>query len=483
MKLILAHSVSVFVAALMFAPFPVFAGQADLATDDARVDSVMSTYTSIAWRDTLNLSYANLGNDQFLLDTQQGLLLWDEPTNSFSPPKFAPEIGEIKLEKMNDRFETIAWARLGSHPADTLVRVTTGMTTNQLAQVVYGLANKAGISSTGRMANTLLWWDGKNRRFAAALSVGSTFAPRLLSLGPHHALVCISYSGGRVLRLQQAGDKTSLMWEESDNPEARAALRSTGVVGAHGYEDITEADIERPVFYDASFCGWEIKNPPQNSIRQFLDKRTRKYEPDIKPYFLADGRTLLSEVDYFDGQNRRRMNPPLLWQPTTHSWVTIERTSGEGGETHREGQEEPVMSHAFGSSIVEFLDTKTMHWVPSRQRLSDRAEKIEPLSNGQAVVFLSDGRDQVKVPVGLIAPVQESQPQLMQESQPLPVRESEPLPVRESEPLAVQESPPPMKQSSSSKQTKLKTRRSKSLDLRHCLELETNAAIAKCAGE
>ncbi len=39
------------------------------------------------------------------------------------------------------------------------------------------------------------------------------------------------------------------------------------------------------------------------------------------------------------------------------------------------------------------------------------------------------------------------------------------------------------KPSTSVKRTKARTERPKNLDLRHCLELESNAAIAKCAGE
>ncbi len=46
-----------------------------------------------------------------------------------------------------------------------------------------------------------------------------------------------------------------------------------------------------------------------------------------------------------------------------------------------------------------------------------------------------------------------------------------------------QESRPAMKRSTAGKHAKAKPMRSKDLDLRHCLELETNVAIARCAGE
>lgn len=50
-------------------------------------------------------------------------------------------------------------------------------------------------------------------------------------------------------------------------------------------------------------------------------------------------------------------------------------------------------------------------------------------------------------------------------------------------PSPAQEPQPASKRSTSSKPAKAKAGRSKSRDLTHCLELESNAAIAKCAGE
>ena len=49
------------------------------------------------------------------------------------------------------------------------------------------------------------------------------------------------------------------------------------------------------------------------------------------------------------------------------------------------------------------------------------------------------------------------------------------------EAASAQESQPAMKRSTSGKHAT--TVRPKNLDLRHCLDLESNAAIAKCAGE
>lgn len=50
-------------------------------------------------------------------------------------------------------------------------------------------------------------------------------------------------------------------------------------------------------------------------------------------------------------------------------------------------------------------------------------------------------------------------------------------------PAPAQKPQPSVKRSTPSKHAKAKMMRSKDLDLRHCLELESNVAIAKCAGE
>lgn len=354
-------------------------------TTDA-FDSVMATYAWIDWDDPLNPRYINLDNDQFLLDTQRGIQLWDAPTNTFTQPIYSYTITGIKLKHLDSG--TNNWARLGDSPAGTVL-VSVG---------------------EGNASNTLLWWwDGKKRHFAAALPLDKALdVPSLLSLGAHHALLCSGSKGSNVVRLQQDGDKANLVLETSDNTEARAALRAAGVVGAvTGFGILTEADTDRPVFYDVSLCGWEIRNPPE-AIKQFLDKKTRRQSPMIKPYFLVDGRIVLSEVSYFDGQYWRDMNPPLLWQPETHSWVAIEHTTGKGGQTHRVGQNEPVMSHGFQSEVVEFLDTQTMQWMRSQQRLPEGyGANIEPLSNGNALVLMRASNSGI---AGLISPARASTP-------------------------------------------------------------------------
>lgn len=51
------------------------------------------------------------------------------------------------------------------------------------------------------------------------------------------------------------------------------------------------------------------------------------------------------------------------------------------------------------------------------------------------------------------------------------------------QPSPLQQTQPAVKQPASGKHAKTTTMRPKDQDLRHCLELDSNAAIAKCAGE
>lgn len=55
--------------------------------------------------------------------------------------------------------------------------------------------------------------------------------------------------------------------------------------------------------------------------------------------------------------------------------------------------------------------------------------------------------------------------------------------VESTPPAPVQKTQPSPKGSTSGKSAQAKPMRAKDLDLRHCLDLENNAAIAKCANE
>lgn len=91
------------------------------------------------------------------------------------------------------------------------------------------------------------------------------------------------------------------------------------------------------------------------------------------------------------------------------------------------------------------------------------------------------------------APSRSAEPMAKQpEAQPAPALAPAKIPVaapshaatpESTQPIPDQEFQPPLKLSNPVKPARTAPTRSRSLDLRHCLDLETNAAIIKCAGE
>ncbi len=339
----------------------------------AAFDSEMPIHATIRWKDPLNLSYVNLDNDQLLVHTTQGVKLWDVIPNRFSEPKFSAALSGYRLNGLDyGTFQN--WARLGTSPSGTALVAT-------------------GIGKV-RAPYTILWWDAQHRQLSASLPVDwGKGSPRVLTIGPRRLLVCGYSAGSKVARLLQSGGDSRLEWEPAGDNEVRAALRKKGVIGnVIGFGDLSEPDSDLPVLYDATRCGWEFRKPPE-ALAKYLDRKTRHQNPWIKPYFLADGRILVSEVSYYDHDKKiwRDMNPPLLWDAGTRQWRAIEHVRSAGGARHRVGSEEPVMSHAFESHIIEFLDTRAMKWTRSRQRLPGvqvTNVHLEPLSNGSALVLM-----------------------------------------------------------------------------------------------
>lgn len=392
-------SVCAMLAALMVAAPALGETGSATSVEQSDFDSPMVTYATIEWPDPLNPRHVNLDNNPFLVNTKQGVLVWDVPTNKFSQPAFASSVAGAVLQHLDHGYET--WARLGTSPAGTIF---------------------IGISKDGT-SDTLLWWNAQTRRVAAALPLDKGLVPHFVSLSPRHALVCFwadkDKGSGRVVRLRQVGDVASLEWVPPADAEAQSALRASNVVGpVAGLRSLTESETTRPVFYDTSHCGWEMKNPPE-PIKRFVAKETREMTPLIKPYFLADGRILIGEGSYFvhnvrtQSRGWENLNPPLLWQPQTASWVAIEPTMGSGGNYHhRVGQNEPVMSAQMASSIIEFLDTKAMRWVRSQQRLPGPPYDvdIEPLSTGSALVFYRESDFRYAGHVGMVVPMRADAP-------------------------------------------------------------------------
>lgn len=344
------------------------------------IDSVMKIYTYIKWGDALNPRYINLNNDQFLIESEEGLQFWDVPSNSLSRPKFPGNKTRLDLGNPGGRGK---WVRLGNAPAGT---------------AFVGVVDSVE-------PHTLFWWNEETRQFSSSLEIENKYSPpALITVGSHYLLLCWKkddrsrivrhiITTSKLVHLNQSEGTTSLEWVQPNDPEAKVAILSAGIIGqVDGFDPIAENDVNQPVFYDVSLCGWEINNSPEDT-RWIFDKAVRSREPTIKPYFLSDGRVLLGED---------QLRQSLLWDVETNSWIRVEAPMEKSPIFHREGTDEPVMSFGFSSKIVEFLDTKTMKWVRSRQRLPNGIDaNIEPLRNGNALVMMREFGGVV----GIVAPI------------------------------------------------------------------------------
>ncbi len=350
-------------------------------------NSIMATYATINWVNDLNPRYVNLDNDQFLLETKNGVVFWDVPSNKFSSPSSLPNVGIPNHLSNTPDYNNQNLARLGNKPSGTAL---------------------ISVNPKGGATHELLWWNGQKRQLDAALPLDrGAPVPALLALDQRHLLLCFWGKNGKVARLDQMGDAQNLRWVAANDPDARTALLAAGIIGVvEGFGVLEKDSTNPPVYFDISHCGWEIASPPKE-IAAFLNKSTRRHPPEIKPYFLKDGRILLNEVKYFDEHEFRvRIKRPLVWHPQTSSWIGIEPTINGGSEIHYAGIHEPVISQSFHSRIIEFLDTKSMHWQRSKQLLPEDQSipSIEPLSIG-ALVFLQRTGE-----VGIVTPMTDAIP-------------------------------------------------------------------------
>ena len=348
-------------------------------------DSVMVPLLRVDWRNPLNPRFAPLGDDVFLFDTNQGVKLWDAVTNQSTDPEFAAHLRASPMSVIAGKHSQ---AMLGNAPR--------------------GAALVGG--SYGQESSALWWWDGAARRFTAVLPLDvQRGEPDLLQLGPHHLLLCTRRTNtSEVVRLQQNAEITVLERVAANDAAALAALQATGVKGwVQGFGILKNVDQDQPLAYDVSHCGWEMRHAP-DKLKRFFDPVTPGSEPSLTPYFLQDGRILLGGADYHDGKNWQSMNPPLLWDGHAKRWNPIEHWRGDGARNSALSKQsrEPVVSVAFQSDVVEFLDLKTLRWSRSVQRLPEGyGAHVEPLSSGKALVLMFDSGTPSTGVVGQVQPM------------------------------------------------------------------------------
>lgn len=369
-------------AAGLFASLGFVAAIAQATGELPALDGPVRPIARIDWVDPLNPAYVNLGQELFLFDTKQGVKTWDFATRALADPQLDATAGLARIGHLDAG--VMNWARLGSAgPAQAP-----------------GMAGTIFIGLRGEQrSGDLLWWNPATRSIAATLPLPGEVevSHRLLALGDGSALLCRWKQDAAVVQLVRQDGAFRLQWARAGDPAVRAALQAAGVVGAvQGFGTLPAvgaAPARGPVLFDTAFCGWDLVDPPA-WLAEHLDPRTRSQPPAIKPYFLDNGGVLVPELEYFHAQSRRwvRSQSALIRPRGAAEWTQLRSNRGEGNETHRVGQEEPVLATGSDSDLIEFFDPPTLGWRRSVERLPRGVSHVmaEPLRPGRALVLLRE---------------------------------------------------------------------------------------------
>lgn len=319
-------------------------------------------YARINWLDHVNPHFIALDNDQFLLETKQGIQRWDVHKNTFTAIAGWPD-------KM---FLSWAWAPLGN---------------GKIVQAISRDRNTPRI-------NQLLWWDAQQQTFSTPLSQRSGVGiARILPLDAKHAVVCTNpesfpdlkrpaYGHARMVQLEQG----QLAWVDEPSQEHYQALENIDVRGEIEHFPNRSGGPTEPVYFDADACDWRIRNPPEEIATTGLS---------VQHYRLSNGQYILAFVDWHDQASgiRKQLTTPLLWDSTTQNWHQVERTSASlvFPSVHQVDRNGPgIVGVDRSFTFVERLDVSSMHWLRSKQ-LIRKARTFSPLAvplaTGQVLVF------------------------------------------------------------------------------------------------
>lgn len=307
-------------------------------------------YAVIDWPNKLNPDVVTLGNDEFVLLTDQAMQVWNALTRALIPASGWPRHTGIEGP----------WSRLAG---GTVV---------------------AGTSHTDELDlpfASLMWWDPQSHRFAPPLVLPpGTNVRRLVPIDGQLVLACLAINWprqkadpetNRAVLLRVSGGALQ-MDAAAPSPAVRAALLAAGVRGAIDGLPLGEAPGKpraAPVIFDTASCNWKVGQLPKES--------TPKWPPGPRPYHLSNGAVVIVPDDY---------TPPLLWDETTQAWRAIPPES-DIGKHNNYGPTDPFVR--VRGSYVEQLDPATMRWALNDERLPDSSSPIlAPLRNGQTVVFL-----------------------------------------------------------------------------------------------
>jgi hypothetical protein len=309
-------------------------------------------YAVIDWPSRFNPDVVTLGNDEFLLLTDQAMQVWNARTKAMIPASGWPRHTGIGAQ----------WGRLAG---GTVV------------------AGKSHTDELDLPFASLMWWNPQSHRFAPPLVLppGSNVR-RLVPIDGQQVLACLATNWprkesdpetNRAVLLRVSGGALQ-MDAAAPAPAVRAALLAAGVRGTIDGVPLGEAPREpgtAPVTFDTASCSWKVGQLP----RQANQKRPSEF----RPYYLSKGAVVIVTDDN---------TPALLWDKTTRAWRALPPASDIGMQGNY-GPTDPLVRGR--DSYVEQFDPATMRWALNGKRLPDSYMPIlAPMSNGQTVVFLRE---------------------------------------------------------------------------------------------
>ncbi len=327
-------------------------------------------YAFIDWPDPLNPRFAPLGDGFYLLSTKSGKKVWAAGKNLLYPAR--------------------QW------PADT--EVSTHWSALDGGRVLVGLGR-------GATFNSLVWWSRVAGNFSEPLVLpASTGVQALVPVGEHNVLACmtVGHAHGekdgdrdavptRAVVIEQANGKLHLL--SNITPALRATLLDAGVRGdLEGGLRLDDAPTQNsfPLVFNTARCKWEMRNAP--------DELKKAKDLTIQHYRLPDGAVLVAHADWFDEERQARVQliAPYLWNAKLGAWEPTSTTAQDGGSPdtfNSFGVDDLVVTTAaVGAEYVEFLDTNTLRWTRSAQRLprDTYSPKPAPFDKNKVLVFLRE---------------------------------------------------------------------------------------------
>lgn len=335
----------------------------------ATVGGTAPILATIDWADPQNPAAIPLSwrGSLFLLDTRNGLQVWDSATLKMNP--LAQPLTKVRL------LDNI-WQRVGD---GTLFAVTDARPN----------------------ALVTLYWLDENQSIKSRLEFPSGFFPTaLVSLSSSTALICAAATQRAIIVAIADGKLTQLTDAKGSlSTSISARLQDSSITGhIEGIGDIAEAMLpgdvtyKRQVLFNAQHCAWHIKQLPEPLAS---GKDVEIISQTIASFWNNPSIVAAKWLDPVTNEPQT-LDAPLIWYPGDEKWIERQRSDFPGlTPKHLAGvaQEQWVYAAAPKEGRFAFLAPVDDRWRESTQRLPlAEGVKLLPIGNEGVLALLIDAK-------------------------------------------------------------------------------------------